>query len=105
MYIHTELYSWDVEAFLDISQYVKLQGGQAFLGYVGSGLIFSQGLPVSSSASTSAFNSEQLAVGRGLFSTLSSDGRNSVICQFICCSVSLQEADTILFYFDVKWYG
>ena len=81
------LYSWDVEAFVDISHYVKLQGGQAFLGYVGSGLIFSHGLPVSSSVSTSAFNSEQLALGRDLFSTMSSGGENSAIWQFICHTI------------------
>ena len=33
---------WDVETNIDVATFVKLQGGHAYVGYVGSGLIFSQ---------------------------------------------------------------
>ena len=58
---------------MDISQHVKLQGGQAHVGYVGSGLIFSMGPPVSTSTSASAFNSENIALGRGIFASMATD--------------------------------
>eukprot|EP00596_Hydrurales_sp_CCMP1899_P005806 CAMPEP_0119055628 /NCGR_PEP_ID=MMETSP1177-20130426/75830_1 /TAXON_ID=2985 /ORGANISM="Ochromonas sp, Strain CCMP1899" /LENGTH=223 /DNA_ID=CAMNT_0007036197 /DNA_START=488 /DNA_END=1156 /DNA_ORIENTATION=+ len=35
---------WDIETSVDLTHYVKLQGGQAFVGFVGSGLIFNTGV-------------------------------------------------------------
>jgi hypothetical protein len=35
---------WDIETSVDLTHYVKLQGGQAFIGFVGSGLMFNTGV-------------------------------------------------------------